>query len=210
MLEKTKKNSYQDMVEGLNVIKNSTDRLKYFVNSVLSLADIRAGKVKVKGTSSYINEVIEAETRKFKSVADLEKKKFIIDMTRDVSVVSASADMLGFVVSCILSNAFKFTKEGDAVSVRAMLSCDYGSKFVEVWISDTGIGISKELLKKIFEKFYRVKKDKFEKLKGSGLGLSLASEVIALSRGNIWAETQVGKGTVIKFILPAFKFEGKN
>jgi K+-sensing histidine kinase KdpD len=52
MLEKTKKNDYRDMVEGLNVIKNSTDRLNYFVNNVLSLADIRAGKVKIKGTSA--------------------------------------------------------------------------------------------------------------------------------------------------------------
>jgi signal transduction histidine kinase len=113
--------------------------------------------------------------------------------------------MLGLAVSCILSTAFKFTKEGNTVSVRAMLSRDYGNKFIEVWISDTGIGISKELLKKIFEKFYQVRKNKFEKLKGSGLGLSLASEVIALYHGNIWAESQVGKGTAIKFISPDFK-----
>jgi two-component system sensor histidine kinase VicK len=75
-----------------------------------------------------------------------------------------------------------------------MLYQDYGNRFVEVWISDTGIGIPKELLKKIFEKFYQIKRNKFEKLKGSGLGLSLTSEIISLYKSTIWAESKVGEG----------------
>jgi signal transduction histidine kinase len=204
MMEKAKKSGSQDMLEGLNAIKDSTGRLKYFINNVLSLAEFRAGKVKAKGTSAYIDEVVEQESRNFKSVASLEKKKFIIDILDGLPPVLGDAGLLGLAVSGILNNAFKFTKEGDAISVKAMLSQDYGDKFVEVWISDTGIGIPKELLKKIFEKFYQIKRNKFEKLKGSGLGLSLTSEIISLYKGTIWAESKVGEGTTIKFILPVF------
>jgi signal transduction histidine kinase len=204
MIENAKKSDSQGMVEGLNVIKDSADRLKYFINNVLSLAEFRAGKVKVKGTSAYIDEVVEQESRNFKSVASLEKKKFIIDIIDGLPPVSADSGLLGLAVSGILNNAFKFTKEGDVISVKARLSKDYGDKFVEVWISDTGIGIPKELLKKIFEKFYQVKRNKFERLKGSGLRLSLTSEIISLYKGTIWAESKVGEGTIIKFILPVF------
>ncbi|MDR2645197.1 MAG: HAMP domain-containing histidine kinase [Endomicrobium sp.] len=204
MIEKAKKSGFQDILEGLNAIKNSADRLKYFINNVLSLAEFRAGKVKAKGASSYIDEVVERESRNFKSVASLEKKKFIIDIIDGLPPVSADSCLLGLAVSGILNNAFKFTKEDDTISVKAMLSQDYGDKFVEVWISDTGIGIPKELLKKIFEKFYQVKRNRFEKLKGSGLGLSLTSEIISLYKGTIWAESKVGEGTTIKFILPVF------
>ena len=84
MIEKVKKSGFQDILEGLNAIKNSADRLKYFINNVLSLAEFRAGKVKAKGASSYIDEVVERESRNFKSVASLEKKKFIIDIIMGV------------------------------------------------------------------------------------------------------------------------------
>jgi signal transduction histidine kinase len=204
MIEKAKKSGSQDIIEGLSVIKISADRLKYFINNVLSLAEFRAGKVKAKGTSAYIDKVVEQESRNFKSIADLEKKKFIINIIDGLPPVLADAGLLSLAVSGVLSNAFKFSKEGDTISVKAMLSQDYGNKFVEVWISDTGMGIPKELLKKIFEKFYQVKRNKFEKLKGSGLGLSLTSEIISLYKGTIWAESKVGEDTTIKFILPVF------
>ncbi|MDR2399618.1 MAG: HAMP domain-containing histidine kinase [Endomicrobium sp.] len=205
LLEKSNKNSFQDITEGLNIIKNSTERLKYFINNVLCLVDIRAGKVKSNGDFCYIDEIIEEEICKFKSVASLEKKKIIIDIGEALPPVAASKSMVSLSVSGILSNAFKFTKQEDTVAIKAMLSRSHGNNFVEVWISDTGVGISKELLKKIFEKFYQIKKSKFEKLSGSGLGLSLASEIVSLYRGNIWAESKVGEGTTIKFTLPVFK-----
>jgi signal transduction histidine kinase len=205
MLEKAKRSSSSSVIEDLNVIKNSTNRLKYFINNVLSFAQVRAGKIESKGKLSYIDKVFGQEIINFRNVADLEKKKFIIDITDKLPPVWGDSSLLGLVVSSILNNAFKFTKEGDSVSIKVMLSKNYGNKFVEVWISDTGVGIPKELLKKVFEKFYQVRKSKFEKLKGSGLGLSLAKEIVVLYHGNIWAESKVGKGTTIKFILPVFK-----
>jgi signal transduction histidine kinase len=207
VLERVKKCGFKDKVlfESLNVIKNSVNRLKYFVNNVLNLANIRNKNLKVKNTVIYMDEVIEKEAYNFKSVASLEKKMFVIDVSGELPPVFGDANMLGLAVSSILGNAFKFTKEGDRVAVKAMLSKGYDNKFVEVWISDTGIGIPEKLLKKIFEKFYQIRKSKFEKLKGSGLGLSLASEIISLHHGTIWAESKVGEGTTVKFVLPVFK-----
>jgi signal transduction histidine kinase len=205
MREKAKKSGAKDIIEDLNVIKNSTNRLKYFIDNVLSLADIRAGKVNKKASSSHIDKVVERESSNFKAAADLEKKKFVIDIVDGLSLVSADYRLLGLAISSILDNAFKFTKEGDTVTIKAMPSKDYGNKFVEVWVSDTGRGVPKEFLKKIFEKFYQVRKSKFEKLRGSGLGLSLAKEIVTLYRGNIWAESKVGEGTTIKFVLPIFE-----
>jgi signal transduction histidine kinase len=205
MREKAKKNGDNDIIEDLNVIKSSTNRLRYFIDNVLSLADIRAGKVNVRGNSSNIDKIVERESSNFRTVADLEQKKFIIDIVDGLPPVFADYRLLGLAISSILNNAFKFSKEGDTVTIKAMLSKNYGNRFVEIWISDTGIGIPKEFLKKVFEKFYQIKKSKFEKLRGSGLGLSLAKEIVTLYNGNIWAESKAGEGTTIKFILPIFE-----
>jgi signal transduction histidine kinase len=83
-----------------------------------------------------------------------------------------------------------------------MLSASYGPEFIEVWVADTGIGLTKADAEKVFEKFYQVKEGEFKKPKGTGLGLSIVYEIIRLHNGRVWAEGELGKGSVFKFVLP--------
>jgi signal transduction histidine kinase len=83
-----------------------------------------------------------------------------------------------------------------------MISSSYGNDFIEIWVADTGIGLSKRDAEKVFEKFYQVKDSEFKKPKGTGLGLSIVYEIIKLHHGRIWAESELGAGTSFKFVLP--------
>jgi signal transduction histidine kinase len=88
------------------------------------------------------------------------------------------------------------------VTLSALLSPSYGNEFVEVRVADTGVGLTKSDAEKVFEKFYQVKEGEFKKPKGTGLGLSIAYEIVQLHKGRIWAEGEIGKGSVFKFVLP--------
>jgi two-component system sensor histidine kinase VicK len=83
-----------------------------------------------------------------------------------------------------------------------MISPSYGNDFVEVWVADTGVGLSKQDTERVFEKFYQVKEGEFKKPKGTGLGLSIVYEIIRLHHGRIWAKSELGAGTTFKFVLP--------
>ena len=98
----------------------------------------------------------------------------------------------------LLSNAVKFTPESGRIIVKART--EDSNIYVEV--KDTGIGIAKENLLKIFDKFQQVDTGINHKLRGTGLGLSIAKHIIETHHGKIWAESRLGKGSSIIFILP--------
>jgi signal transduction histidine kinase len=106
---------------------------------------------------------------------------------------------LGQVVSNLVSNAVKYTPEGGHILVDASIKDGQ----VVVKIKDDGIGISKEDLPHIFDKFYRVDRPETEGIIGSGLGLSIVRTIIEKHRGRIWVDSEVGKGTTFAIVLPA-------
>ena len=98
----------------------------------------------------------------------------------------------------IISNALKYSPEGGTITYRLK---ERGN-MLEVSISDQGVGIPKDNLLKIFDRFYRVDKARTRKLGGTGLGLAIAKEMIHAHGGRIWATSEEGKGTTIYFTLP--------
>lgn len=99
----------------------------------------------------------------------------------------------------ILNNAIKFTGDGGKVTITATGKED----FVEVCIIDTGIGIPKDLLKKIFERFYQVDSSGTRRFGGTGLGLAIAKEIIEAHGGEVRVDSTVGKGSKFCFTVPA-------
>jgi signal transduction histidine kinase len=196
--------SKEQMLKGLKIIKDASLRLTSFVNNILDLAKIKAGKFELKLGPVNMENIIKDTVTLFESLAVTQNKKLVCEISGQLPAVLGDAEKNKQIITNLLSNAMKFTKEGDTIKVTAGISPEdsYGSKYAEFAVSDTGIGIPKADLEKVFEKFYQVKEGEFKKPKGTGLGLSLVYEFIKMQGGRIWAEGDTGIGTTFKFVLP--------
>jgi two-component system sensor histidine kinase VicK len=106
-------------------------------------------------------------------------------------------------LSNLIGNALKFTPQGGCITVEVKAR-NNGAE-VEVSVQDTGIGILKEDLGKVFERFVQVGERRQTDISGTGLGLSIAKEIVELHGGRIWAESEKGQGTKFIFMLPVKK-----
>ena len=120
---------------------------------------------------------------------------------QNLTPVHADEDSLQEVFNNLLSNAVNYSPDGGEVSVKAERRGD----LIEITISDTGVGIPREELPKIFDKFYRVKHPKTREVMGTGLGLSLVRSIIEAHHGTIEAESREGQGTTFRILLPGMK-----
>jgi len=110
----------------------------------------------------------------------------------------ADASLLQHVMINLLSNAVKYNKEGGQVFVRIQDE----RAFIRIDVQDTGRGIAREDLKRVFDKFFRAKQKSGERIEGNGLGLALAKSIVLKHGGHIWAESVVGEGSTFSFTLP--------
>jgi two-component system sensor histidine kinase VicK len=115
------------------------------------------------------------------------------------------------VITNLIGNAMKFTGEGAVITVSARALKAKGQdtyQFIEVWVADTGVGIPKEALSRVFDRFFQVQESENKKPKGTGLGLAIVAEIVKLHGGKIWVESTLGRGSVFKFVLPITRTEG--
>ena len=110
-----------------------------------------------------------------------------------------------WVINNLLSNAVKYTKEGDSITVRAYADADH----ITVEVEDTGVGIPKEYLERIFDKYVQVTSYDLE-MRGSGLGLAVARSIIAAHGGRIWCESEMDHGSKFIFTLPVSPKGGRD
>ena len=183
----------------LGKAKLNIDRLKRLIDDFLDLSKLEAGKmsmdVKFHDVTFIVNDVIEMQM----NVA--QKKGLIIrsEFAGNIPKVPCDADKISQVLLNFINNAIKFTEKGEViVSVLHERDMDY----IEFCISDTGEGIRKEDLSKVFEKFKQVGDPAKRKTGGTGLGLAICREIVDQHKGRIWAESEVGKGSQFYFILP--------
>jgi len=205
--------------EYLNIVNNNTSRLNNFINNVLDVAKMEANKMELRIESCRITDVAAEVVALFKPVAD--EKKISINYTAagEIPEVPADSEKIMQVITNIISNAIKFTPEGRRISVNIKLV--QGPEFivnnektmnheprtinyVQVSVSDTGVGMSKKDCDKLFNKFVQVAsaKKNMAGAKGTGLGLSIAKSIVELHGGTIWVESQQNKGTTFFFTLP--------
>jgi two-component system, OmpR family, sensor histidine kinase VicK len=112
--------------------------------------------------------------------------------------VDIDEDKITQVLYNVISNSLKYSPEGGQVTFRVRAS----DGFIIVSITDQGVGIPKNVIDKIFDRFYRVDKARARNLGGTGLGLAIAKEMVVAHGGKIWAESVDGKGTTVFFTLP--------
>ena len=122
-----------------------------------------------------------------------------ISVQEDLPLLECNKDRIKQLLINLIDNSIKYTEEG-SVSIECSQSRD--EQFLNIKISDTGIGIDEKHLERLFERFYRVDKGRSRKQGGTGLGLSIVKHIVELYHGKITVKSQVGQGTTMKVKLP--------
>ncbi len=185
----------------LEVINGQTDRLQRLVDNMLNLARIEAGVVQVSKEHRSLNELLEEAAHVVQPSAEAKNVALVADLSPLYLGVLADRDMMLQAAINLLSNAVKYTPEGGRVTIRSRLDAEQ----VVFEVEDTGVGLSDEDCQKVFEKFYRVKKDK-DMASGTGLGLPLAKHIVQdVHGGRLVVESKLGVGSVFRVTLPGAK-----
>lgn len=181
----------------LSVTQNETERMIRLVNDLLKLSRMDSKEYELNSEwvefNRFFNAVIERfEFSKSKNV------RFTRNLYSSSLFVEIDTDKLTQVLDNIISNALKYSPDGGEVRFGVTVSGDY----IKVMISDDGMGIPKSNVNRIFDRFYRADRARSRALGGTGLGLAIAKEMIVAHKGDIWAQSEEGKGTTIFFSLP--------
>ena len=184
--------------EFLGIINGQTDRLQRLIDNLLNLARIEAGVVQVHKQPCSLNDILEEALRVVRPGAEAKQIELLGDLSPLYLSVLADRDMLLQSAINLLSNAIKYTRPGGKVTLRSRMA----DEEIRFEVEDTGVGLSGEDCSKVFEKFYRVKKDK-EMAAGTGLGLPLAKHIVEdVHGGRIVVESELGKGSTFAVVLP--------
>ncbi len=201
----------EGIIENAKLINRSAKKLNRLTNQLLDLSRIEAGKMKLKTSKQNIVSLLNEITSSFQPFAD--KKKISLEFYSQQNEINIymDRDKIDKIVSNILSNALKFTPEGGSINVSLETGIasdkDYTSgsqikEVVEISVQDNGIGIPEEQLDKIFDRFYQLDNRLSREYDGTGVGLSLTKELVELHKGKIFVESEEGKGSVFRIILP--------
>ena len=172
------------------------------VNDILDMSRMEQGKVILNNQTFDLRQCIEECTATFRLQADAEKKNFHVDYALHSSTVLGDASRFGQVMNNLLSNAFKFTSEGDSVSVSVKQFEDKTYSQYQIIVKDTGIGMSEEFLKHIFEPYARETTFCSKQVVGTGLGMPIVKNLVTQMSGQIHVDSALGKGTTFTITVP--------
>jgi signal transduction histidine kinase/DNA-binding response OmpR family regulator len=200
--------------EMIRMMHRNASRLLLLDNQLLDLSKLESGKLKLEVEKSDIISAVKGMVMSFQSLA--EKKRIAFNYNFQLPELQAyfDHDKLEKIVYNLLSNAFKFTPENGTVNVDLGVITNKSDKMLPARIrkihgkiiclsvSDTGAGIASEHLPHIFDRFYQADSGSNKKFEGTGIGLSLTQELVTMHRGYVYAESELGKGTIFNVYLP--------
>jgi len=186
----------QAATDFLSRIDSEVDRLAQMVAELTELSRIETGRTELRMAPLNLNSLVGDVVTQLNLLAERQQVTITADLTTNLPTIRADNDRIRQTLVNLVHNAIKFNRPGGKVTVSTKAE----REFVTVSISDTGIGISKEDLPHVFERFYKA--DKARSKGGSGLGLAIAKHTIQAHAGNIWALSEEGQGSTFSFSLP--------
>jgi NtrC-family two-component system sensor histidine kinase KinB len=180
----------------LSAAHEDLQRLKVFVNNLLDLSKIEAGKMEMEFSSIPVRLLFEKVVAVFKTQAEEKAVGLSYNVPEELPNVRADGNRITWVLTNLISNALRYTHSKGNIR----LSAESFGPYVQISVSDDGPGIPYEYQSKIFDKFVQIKSDKV--LGGSGLGLTICKEMVRAHGGTIWVDSVPGEGSVFTFTLP--------
>jgi two-component system phosphate regulon sensor histidine kinase PhoR len=189
------------------IIKKHADRLTKIVEDLLMLSRIESREFHLNQEALPLQDLINDVFDYVREAA--EKKKISIDRSEPFPLLNIAVDRnyIEQVLINLIDNAIKYTPDGGRIVISAV---ERDGKEIEVSVHDNGIGIPKEDLPRIFERFYRVDKGRSQESGGTGLGLSIVKHLVQAHGGKVWVESRLREGSTFHFTLPIQKGSSGN
>jgi signal transduction histidine kinase len=183
-------------------ILTSSKHLLSLINDILDLSKIESGKIEMNFEKISLPSTINDTLEMVRTTAIKHNINILKELDPELELIEADKQKLKQILFNLLSNAVKFSKPiGGTITIT---SKKY-DEMAQISVSDTGIGIKKEDLGKLFNKFQQIESATYRKYGGTGLGLAISKELVELHEGRIWAESKYGAGTTFTFKLPLKK-----
>jgi two-component system phosphate regulon sensor histidine kinase PhoR len=173
-----------------------TENLNHLLNDLIDISMIESGEMRMSFRYFLIKEFLEQMVSEQKHIADEKHIELIIHPIRHDLQLFGDKNKLKQVFVNLLQNAIKYTEQG-----KVEVIVDEEEKFGKIIVKDSGIGISKENISRIFERFYRVDKDRSRAVGGTGLGLAIVKHIIEAHGSKVEVESELGKGSKFSFRL---------
>jgi two-component system sensor histidine kinase GlrK len=200
LMEGTYNNDAEKQHQLLTITQEECERLINSVNRILDFSRMEAQMMEYRLTTCNLIPVIKRTIKKLTPIAQNKKINLELKPPRKLPAVRIDEERIGQVLENLIANALKFTSEEGRILIQTV-PFNRKKNFVCVAISDTGMGINAEHLQIIFDKYSRGQADGY-RIRGSGLGLSIAKYIITDHGGQIWATSEPGKGSTFFFALP--------
>lgn len=187
----------KDQKNFLEIARRNTERLSRLIDEVLDFQKLNANKMKFQIQEYNVSEMVNDT---YNTMAPFAKKNGVqlsVNLDKNLPTLKFDNDRMIQALTNLISNAIKFTPEKGRVTVDVKKQDEH----LAIGVSDTGMGIPKESLPKIFDQFYRVHNPN-QQIKGTGLGLSIVNKIVQAHQGRIEVESEEGKGTTFTIFLP--------
>lgn len=181
-----------------HIILKHANRLSALVQDLLSLTQLESQTTPLTRREVDLCRILDAAILVVKPAAEGKNLTIATESIPEKTMVWADRDQIGQALVNFLDNAVKYTPEGGSI----MVSVTDAEDEVQVTVADTGIGIPREHLNRIFERFYRVDKNRSRELGGTGLGLSIVKHIIQTHGGRVWVNSELERGSAFSFSLP--------
>ncbi len=182
----------------LEVIRSNVNRMDTMVQELLDISRIEAGRLRLEVGRVALQEAVEEAIRVIRQEIEARRQTLEVEIAEPLPPVQADRNRVVQILTNLLSNAYKYTPEEGHIRVTVQPN----GGFVVCSISDTGIGIAPEERERLFTKFFRSQHPLVRNVPGTGLGLVITKNLVELQGGQIWVESEPGKGSTFTFTLP--------
>ncbi len=185
-------------IQYAEIIQQSGQRMLDFINSLLDIAMIESGQTSLHYKETSVNALLDDLYSLFKPEA--EKKNLRLNyhnnLPPEADYIYADSAKLNQIMANLLQNAIKFTRQGEIV-----FGCEKGTQGIQFFVSDTGVGICRDMQDKVFEEFRQAGMNYTREDEGAGLGLSISKAYVEMMGGKMWVHSEPGEGSIFYFSL---------
>jgi two-component system sensor histidine kinase VicK len=190
----------------VGVIRNETERMIRLVTDLLHLSRLDSNQAPLRRQKTSVPDMLDEVADRFSFQLRKRQIRASVRVEKGIDTVWLDRDQIDQVLDNLVSNAIKYTLDGGRIEITARKP---DPSLIAISVKDTGIGIPKKDLSRIFERFYRVDKARSRNMGGTGLGLSIAREIVKAHGGTISLESELNVGTTVTVTLPALQERGE-
>lgn len=188
----------------VGVINANVERMGKLIDDLLEISRLEAGRIKLRLAPVPIRQVVDEVLATSRDDIEARHHTLEVEIPEELPPALGDRERLVQILTNLLSNATRYTPDGGTIQISAERHdpTELQPARLRVTVSDTGIGMSPQEMAKLKEKFFRADHDLVRAQPGNGLGIPIARNLVALHGGELFVDSEVGKGTTVSFTLP--------